>query len=346
MPTVTSGRSFYQTDDVAGSSITYGFDSLSDSDIVVVGIDSDTSTRTILEESVNYSLNSSTKTITCLVASWATIDAAFDLIRVYRASTTQALVDFKNGGTLSETDLDNAYKQGLFVAQEVSEDASDLGSGGPSVIITDYIEDNAVTTAKLANLSVTEAKLAASSVTTDKINDGDVTTAKINDGDVTTAKLDALSVTSPKINAEAVTTAKIADDAVTYAKVDVATTAEMEGQSTAGVVTPDVLKYSPFSPRAYGVVTYDTDTPAVESGSYNVGSVSEPVEDVRRITFSTALDDANYTVVATLETTAPSSSSNVDVTAVTTTHFDLESASDDGTDKKIHFVVFGSTLSS
>ena len=339
MPTVTSGRSFYQTDDVAGSSITYGFESLSDSDIVVVGIDSDTSTRTILEESVDYSLTSSTKTITCLVASWATIDATFDLIRVYRASTTQALVDFKNGGTLSETDLDNAYKQGLFVAQEVSEDASGLGSGGPSVIITDYIEDNAVTTAKLADLSVTEAKLAASSVTTAKIADDAVTTAKIPDDAVTADKI-------ADIPAEAVTTAKIADDAVTYAKVDVATTAEMEGQSTAGVVTPDVLKYSPFSPRAYGVVTYDTNTPTVESGSYNVGSVSEPSEDVRRITFTTALDDANYTVVATLETPSPASSSNVDITAVASTHFDVQSAAADGTDKKIHFVVFGSTLSS
>lgn len=339
MPTVTSGRSFYQTDDVAGSSITYGFESLSDSDIVVVGIDSDTSTRTILEESVNYSLNSSTKTITCLVASWATIDATFDLIRVYRASTTQALVDFKNGGTLSETDLDNAYKQGLFVAQEVSEDASGLGSGGPSVIITDYIEDNAVTTAKLAALSVTEAKLAASSVTTAKIADDAVTTAKIPDDAVTADKI-------ADIPADVVTTAKIADDAVTYAKVDVATTAEMEGQSTEGIVTPDVLKYSPFSPRAYGVVTYDTDTPVVESGSYNVASVSEPSEDKRRITFATALDDANYTVVATLETPSPASSSNVDITAVTANRFDVQSAAADGTDKKIHFVVFGSTLSS
>lgn len=336
MPTVTSGRSFYQTDDVAGSSITYGFDSLSDSDIVVVGIDSDTSTRTILEESVNYTLSSSTKTITCLVASWATIDATFDLIRVYRASTTQALVDFKNGGTLSETDLDNAYKQSLFVAQEVSEDASDLGTGGPSVITTAYIEDNAVTTAKLAALSVTEAKLAASSVTTAKIADDAVTTAKIADD----------AVTSAKIVDDAVTTAKIADDAITYAKVDVATTAEMEGQSTAGVVTPDVLKYSPFSPRAYGVVTYDTSTPALESGSYNVGSVSEPSEDVRRITFTTALDDANYTVVAIMEHTSTNSSFNVEVISKTATYFDLESSSNDATSYKINFVVFGSTLSS
>jgi len=336
MPTVTSGRSFYQTDDVAGSSITYGFDSLSDSDIVVVGIDSDTSTRTILEESVNYTLSSSTKTITCLVASWATIDATFDLIRVYRASTTQALVDFKNGGTLSETDLDNAYKQSLFVAQEVSEDASDLGTGGPSVITTAYIEDNAVTTAKLAALSVTEAKLAASSVTTAKIADDAVTTAKIADD----------AVTSAKIVDDAVTTAKIADDAITYAKVDVATTAEMEGQSTAGVVTPDVLKYSPFSPRAYGVVTYDTSTPALESGSYNVGSVSEPSEDVRRITFTTALDDANYTVLAIMEHTSTNSSFNVEVISKTATYFDLESSSNDATSYKINFVVFGSTLSS
>lgn len=334
MPTVTSGRSFYQTDDVAGSSLTYGFNALSDSDIVVVGIDSDTSTRTVLQEGVDYSLDSSTKTITTVLASWTAIDAAFDLIRVYRTTTNAALVDFQSGGTLSEADLDNAYKQGLYVAQEVSEDASDLGAGGPSVIITEYIEDNAVTTAKIAGLSVTEAKLAANSVTT----------SKINDGVVTEAKLDTDSVTTAKIVDASVTTAKIADDSVTYDKVDVATVAEVEGQSSAGVLTPDVLKFSPLVPRAYGVINYsDTNAPTINA-SYNVASVSEPVEDVRRVTFTTPFDDSNYVVVATLGDTLASSSADITVIDRTSTYFDIESAINDGTSRRIHFVIFGSTL--
>ena len=50
--------------------------------------------------------------------------SAFQKIRVWRNTGTTQLVDFQNGSRLSESDLDTAYQQGLFVAQEVSENAS------------------------------------------------------------------------------------------------------------------------------------------------------------------------------------------------------------------------------
>jgi hypothetical protein len=49
-------------------------------------------------------------------------------VRVYRSTTSNALVDFVDGARLTENDLDTAYKQGLFVAQEVSEDAGAIGT--------------------------------------------------------------------------------------------------------------------------------------------------------------------------------------------------------------------------
>ena len=49
---------------------------------------------------------------------------SYTKIRLYRATATSQLVDFQNGSRLSEEDLDTAYQQGLFVAQEVSEDAN------------------------------------------------------------------------------------------------------------------------------------------------------------------------------------------------------------------------------
>ena len=60
-------------------------------------------------------------------AKTVTLDAApsaYEKIRVWRNTSTAQLVDFQNGSRLSERDLDTAYQQGLFVAQEVSEDAS------------------------------------------------------------------------------------------------------------------------------------------------------------------------------------------------------------------------------
>ena len=70
-----------------------------------------------------------------------TLDAApsaYQKIRVYRGTSTEQLVDFQNGSRLSESDLDTAYQQGLFVAQEVSENASTevegIGPQGPQGI--------------------------------------------------------------------------------------------------------------------------------------------------------------------------------------------------------------------
>ena len=65
------------------------------------------------------SVDSTAKTVTLTQA-----PSSYTKLRVYRASSTQQLVDFQSGSRLSESDLDTAYQQGLFVAQEVSEDAS------------------------------------------------------------------------------------------------------------------------------------------------------------------------------------------------------------------------------
>jgi len=50
--------------------------------------------------------------------------SAYSKIRVYRQSTSNQLVDFQAGARLTESELDTAYNQSLFVAQEVSEDAN------------------------------------------------------------------------------------------------------------------------------------------------------------------------------------------------------------------------------
>ena len=75
------------------------------------------------------------------VAKTITLDgapSAYQKIRVWRNTGTTQLVDFQNGSRLSESDLDTAYQQGLFVAQEVSENASTniegIGPQGPQGI--------------------------------------------------------------------------------------------------------------------------------------------------------------------------------------------------------------------
>ena len=71
------------------------------------------------------SRDASAKTITL---STTPVSAYCTKVRVYRSTTSNALVDFVDGARLTESDLDTAYKQGLFVAQEVSEDAGAIGT--------------------------------------------------------------------------------------------------------------------------------------------------------------------------------------------------------------------------
>ena len=67
--------------------------------------------------------DASAKTITLSAA-----PSSYQKIRVYRSTTADPLVDFTKGATLTESDLDSAYQQGLYVAQEVAEDAGAVGT--------------------------------------------------------------------------------------------------------------------------------------------------------------------------------------------------------------------------
>lgn len=69
-------------------------------------------------------------------------------VRFYRATTQDPLVDFTDGARLTEADLDKAYRQGLFAAQEVAEDAQGVGN-----LSTTNLTLNGTTT--VTNLNVT-----------------------------------------------------------------------------------------------------------------------------------------------------------------------------------------------
>jgi len=342
----TNGLSFYEIQvSVAPLSINFAFDALTADDISVVVIATNDA-RLVLEEGTHYSLDFANKTITCLESAWTVIPLVYSSsdIRIYRTTSVLPLIDFTPGAVLNEGDLDTAYKQGLFAAQEMVEDAADTGAGIQSV-----------TSAGIANGAVISDKIADDAVTTIKIDDGAVTSTKLATNSVTAFQLAATSVDSSKLVNNSVITAKLADNAVetakiananvTQAKVDKADQSEMESQSsTDGVVTPDVLKYSPFSPRCYGSVGVASDTDETFVNGYNVASVSANNAE-RTINFTEDLDTVDYVVLLTIKGTgaaynAPS------VVSKATSGFVIDLNTTTASGRAIDFVVFGSNYPS
>lgn len=352
----TSGLSFYQTDDPTSKSITYGFDVLSADDITVIAIASN-GARTVLrleseipsgdsEEGFGYAVNLTTKTVTITASSWTSHPQIYSnsSVRVYRTTSVIPSIDFTSGAVLSESDLDTAYKQGLFAAQEMTEDAADTNAGLQSVT-SGVIAAGAVTAPKIATNSISEDRIINLAVTNAKIADNAVNAAKIQNGTVGSVELATGCVIESKIGNLAVTETKIGDQAVTQNKVTKATKANMEAQSGSyGVVTPDVLKHSPFSPKCYGTVAYSSGSATLAAGSYNVASASAS-GDQRTITFTDGMDDNNYVVFANMSTSGSMGDNHsVTVMAKTAAGFTIESQANVASTTSINFIVFGSTF--
>ena len=346
MPT-TSGLSFYQTDATTSQAITYGFDVLSAGDITVISVASN-GAQAVLTLDTDYTLDIDTKTVTCTASSWTNLPNHPDIyptsdIRIYRTTSILPSIDFKSGAVLSEGDLDNAYKQGLFAAQEMTEDAALTGAGVQSVT-SGSIEAGAVTGDKIAAGAVDTLQLANASVDNTKLKPGSVNQLNLQASSINTASLALGAVTHDRLAADAVETDNIKDANVTQAKVAKASKANMETQSsTAGVVTPDVLKHSPFSPRCYGSVSLATVSDTTFSNSYNVASVSANGVE-RTITFSENLSSpADYVVLATV-TGAGADFDAPSIVSKSTTGFTVDFNNGANSGRGIDFVVFGSTF--
>lgn len=180
------------------------------------------------------------------------------------------------------------------------------------------------------DLGVTDAKLASNAVTTGKINDASVTSAKL-------AASISFAGKTLAFDAGQILTASIADDAITYAKVDTATQAEMEGESAAGVATPDFLKYHPGIAKAYGKVEFSSGNNSGGSDQYNVTSVSG-TGTTRTVNLAVTMSGTDYQVVVTTQNTSTTSNSpGYNITSATS--FSIFQNENSG--QEMSFVVYG-----
>lgn len=99
---------------LTGTTFSVPFKYISINDVKALGFDGSSYTALTISQR-----SASEDTVTL-----AAVPSAYTVVRLYRSTSTTQLVDFQNGSRLSEADLDTAYQQGLFAAQEIAEDAS------------------------------------------------------------------------------------------------------------------------------------------------------------------------------------------------------------------------------
>ena len=209
-------------------------------------------------------------------------------IRIYRVTDdANNKIVFNSGSTIKADDLNDAVNRNLYIAQETTNNVSNVTAGQVSdgslttskladaAVTTAKIASSAITTVKISDANVTTSKIASANVTTDKIADANVTTAKIADDAVTTAKILNSNVTTAKVADSNITTAKIADDAVTAAKL--ANTNVSAGSYTYSNLTVDdqgrlTAASSAVSPlfQSYAVIC-DQKTQGTNGGTFTNG---------------------------------------------------------------------------
>ena len=238
-----------------------------------------------------------------------------------------------------------------------------------------FTEDEQVTFAKL-NLAQTNLKFASGAVDgsttaisseaiivksggidTAQLADDAVTTVKIDDGAVTVAKL-AGGITNAKMAINSIDSDQYVDGSIDKEHLAAAVISGQTEMAAETVLTEDELlisdngvlrKIKPLKwmqfPKAYGEVTFDTSTPAITAGSYNVASVTDNggTTSSRRVNFTLPMASANYTVIAT-QTYTDHEDATLDAIYVysrANDHFILSTENAEATGSKFSFVVFG-----
>ena len=237
-----------------------------------------------------------------------------------------------------------------------------------------FTEDEQVTHTKL-NLAQTNLKFTSDAVDgsttalsseaiivmsggidTAQLADDAVTEAKIEDGEVTVAKL-AGGITNAKMAINSIDSDQYVDGSIDKEHLAAAVISGQTEMTAETVLTEDELlisedgvlkKIKPLKwmqfPKAYGEVTFDSSTPAITAGSYNVASVTDNGgTSSRRVNFTLPMASANYTVIATQTYTDHEDATlyAIYVYSRAAGYFILSTENAEATGSKFSFVVFG-----
>ena len=189
--------SYNQHTDLSTDTFTFTFGFIDINDVFAIGLR--TSDDTWIPLTIT-GRSASAKTVTV-----SDVLTPYSKVQVYRKTTVAPIVDFQDGSRLTERDLDAAYQQGLYVAQEVAENSNQ--STQRVDVDTDLIADGAITTSKIADHDVTAQKI---SLTLD-LSTHAVTLAT---GEISTSELADDAVDGTKLADDAVDSEHLVDGSV------------------------------------------------------------------------------------------------------------------------------------
>lgn len=235
-------------------------------------------------------------------------------------------ITFQDNDQVTASKLNSIMDNSSFVSGAVVSGSGLQITAGGQMQIGDG--SNGITTAKIADLNVTTAKIADLAVTTGKMADLAITTGKVADSAITTVKIADSTSTST-----GVTTAKLANSSVTADKIadSTITASKLSGGQTGSAPA--------FAARAFGTIELGTSSRTVQPGAKNIASASRPAATDTSVTFTTAMPDANYVVMATYQVNL-SIATSISIYEKTTSGFKMKHL-DDSNGRYVQVAVFG-----
>ena len=202
----------------------YSFPVIADTDIKV-SVDGTVKTVT-----THYTIDTSNTRITFVSGQEPTVG---QVVIVYRSTDEDPITNtFVAGSTIRSNELNDNFKQLLYIAQETDNQALSTLSGtmmnnltfgkGAGLIFEGSTDDANETTVNVvdptADRAINFPNVSGTIVTTGDTNT--VTGTMISDTTITEGNIQSNAVTTEKLNGAAVTNAKLANDAVTTAKLN------------------------------------------------------------------------------------------------------------------------------
>ncbi len=273
--------------------------------------------RNVKSIGVNYTMDETDDIILVSGDITITLPSAVDVpekwytIKKMDDDTTTVVIETNNGQLINDNTSRSISKQfnDLSIISNGLQWFS-VGVSEVSGITTTQLNDDAVTSDKIADGTITESDINNSAINTDQLADNAVTSAKIVDGTITGSDIQNSAVGSTQLADDSITSAKIVDGTITGSDIQnsaVGSTQLADDSITSAKIVDGTITGSDIQNSAIGATQLadDSITPSKLAGNPGNGTAGESL---------ISKGDGTFEWVRTFETDVDSGSAAVDLT--------------------------------